>query len=106
MAVPIVPHQPFRPTIAFVVRRHGFLAGTDGEGQQVHRLAALGAGQRQQRSLGARLLIEMVEDGVAVDQHPAIVQHQGGHSTQRRVLADLQTIRQNAEGLVGERYIQ
>jgi len=106
MTIPVVPDQPFWPPIAFVVGRHGFLAGTDGEGQQVHRLAALGAGQRQQCALGARLLIEIIENGVAVDQHLAIVQHQRRQATQRRVFANLQTIRQDAERFVGEWYVQ
>jgi hypothetical protein len=68
--------------IALVRGVQALVAGAHHQRRDAQHGAPLGAGRRRQRLLVADNLVEMVDDGGAVDQGIAIVEDQGGDAAQ------------------------
>ena len=86
-----MPH--FLGAIAFLVRnQNSFLDRARGHGDEFQNPPAFASGRRRERPLRADLLIQIVEDGSAVDQGLAVIQDQRGNAAQGIGVANFRPI--------------
>ena len=85
----LVVHGPF------VEQAHRLFAETGGQRRNLQGMAPRPAIGRDQRAVRSGLLVQMVENRAAFDQHLAVVEHQGRHPHQRVVAGDLGGIAEN-----------
>jgi len=89
----------------FIEQADGLVGEAGGKAGDSQRAMARRLARREHGALGRHEAVEIVEHGVAVDQHRPVVEHQGGHARERIVGADLVRIGERRPGTMLEREI-